>query len=312
MDLKHLRHLASLADERHFARAAERVNLSQSAFSRSIKSLEDEVGMLLFDRRADEPALTPGGQFLVERARALLFDAGALSHDMRQFRDAEAGDLSFGSGPFAAATLIPELVAAIRRELPLVSLRVTVNNWRQLQELLLQEQIEFFVADVRDVASDRRIHITRLGHQPGGFYVRAGHPLADAPCTLADVMRYGVLSVSLPEETKRLLAQHGPQNHAGQSELSLECDDFNLLKSVALATDSVLAATHMALERELRENALVVLRPRELPAGASQLGIARLAKRAPSPLALRLIKAIAARLNDAGSERKRRAQLAAP
>jgi DNA-binding transcriptional LysR family regulator len=296
MDLRHLRHLAALAHERHFARAAARVNLSQSAFSRSIKNLEQEVGMLLFDRNADEPALTPGGQFLVERARALLFDAGALSHDMQQFRDAEAGDLSFGSGPFAAATLIPELVATIRRERPLVSLRITVNNWRQLQDLLLQEEIEFFVADVRDIALDRRLHITRLGHQPGGFYVRQGHPLAGTDCTLADVMRYGILSVSLPDETKRLLALHLKTDHGARNELSLECDDFNLLKSVALNTDSVLAATHMALERELHDKSLLTLRPRELPSGTSQLGIARLAKRQPSPLAARLITAIASRL----------------
>ncbi len=262
--------------------------------------------MLLFDRAAGEPALTPGGQFLVERSRALLFDAGALNHDVQQFRDAESGDLAFGSGPFAAATLIPELVASVRRELPQVCLRITVNNWRQLQELLLQEQIEFFVADVRDVSADRRIQVTRLGHQPGGFYVRRGHPLARGTCTLADVMRYGLLSVSLPGDTKQMLALHLQKEHSARSELSLECDDFNLLKSVALNTDSVLAATHMALDRELQEGTLVAVKPRELPGGASQLGIAFLAKRQPSPLAQRFMAAIATHLEDASATKKRR------
>jgi DNA-binding transcriptional LysR family regulator len=306
VDLKHLRHLVALADERHFARAAGRVNLSQSAFSRSIQNLEEEVGMLLFDRAGNEPALTPGGHFLVERARALLFDAAALKHDVEQFRDAESGDLSFGSGPFAAATLIPDLVASMRRDWPLVCLRITVTNWRQLQQLLLQEEIEFFVADVREVAADRRIHITPLGHQPGGFFVRRGHPLASKDCTLADLMRYGVLSVTLPQDAKQLLAAHLATGHRAGSELSLECDDFNLLKSVALATDSVLAATHMALQHELEQGTLVALRPRESPTGATQLGIASLAKRQPSPLAERLVAAIAARLLATSARKTRR------
>jgi DNA-binding transcriptional LysR family regulator len=72
VDLKRLSHLVALADESHFARAAERVHLSQPAFSRSIQLLETQVGMRLFDRETGDVKPTPAGLFLVDRARRLL------------------------------------------------------------------------------------------------------------------------------------------------------------------------------------------------------------------------------------------------
>ena len=78
MDLKRLGHLVALADECHFARAAERVHLSQPAFSRSIQTIESDLGMRLFDRESGQVKPTPAGAFLIERARRLLFDARCL------------------------------------------------------------------------------------------------------------------------------------------------------------------------------------------------------------------------------------------
>jgi DNA-binding transcriptional LysR family regulator len=301
VDLKRLRHLMALADERHFSRAASTVNLSQSAFSRSIQALEDEVGMALVDRESSDVDLTPAGSFLVERARVLLFDANALGHDLLQYRQGSLGRLAFGTGPFAGASLIPDLVAEFRRLEPRVSLRIEVNNWQRLYQRLLAEDLEFFVADVRDVPGDRRIQISALGQQPGGFYVRRGHPLSGERCTIEDILGYGILSVSLPAVTKQALAAFVPEGIDPAQVVALECDDFNLLKSVALSSDSVLTATQMALAEELADGSLVALLPEGFPGGFSRLGIVTLSKRQNSPLAKRFMNAIRERLGEASA-----------
>ena len=151
MDLKHLTHLVALADERHFARAAERVHLSQPAFSRSIQALERALGQRLFDRDAGELRPTPAGVFLIERARRLLFDARCLQRDAELYAQSNFGDAALGAGPFPAATLMPRVLPELRRRYPNLRLRVEVGNWAQLLEQLRAERIEFFVADTRSL-----------------------------------------------------------------------------------------------------------------------------------------------------------------
>src|SRR5574337_158536 len=167
MDLRRLRHLLALADERHFGRAAERVHLSQPAFSRSIQAIEAELELRLFDREAGDVRPTPAGEFVVERARRLLFDARSLARDVELFRDSRLGDAAFGAGPLPAATLLPEVLAKLRREFTGIALRVEVSNWQQLIERLLAEDIEFFVADASELPDDPMVEIRPLEHQAG-------------------------------------------------------------------------------------------------------------------------------------------------
>src|SRR5437868_5936418 len=147
MDLRRLSHVVALADTLHFARAAEAVHLSQPAFSRSIQAIESDLGIRLFDRDVGDVRPTPAGEFVIERARRLLFDARCLERDVDLFRDSQLGDTAFGAGPFPAATLMPRALSELRRLHPKVALRVEASNWTQLLERLRAEDIEFFVAD---------------------------------------------------------------------------------------------------------------------------------------------------------------------
>ncbi|MGH8440901.1 MAG: helix-turn-helix domain-containing protein [Pseudomonas sp.] len=68
IDLKRIRHTVLLSEELHFSRAAERANLSQTAFSRSIQSLEADLGVRLFDRDTRSVMLTAAGREVSARA----------------------------------------------------------------------------------------------------------------------------------------------------------------------------------------------------------------------------------------------------
>ncbi|HTD06009.1 LysR family transcriptional regulator, partial [Undibacterium sp.] len=100
MDLRKLRHMVVLAEELNFARAAKKVHLTQSALSRSILSLEEELGGKLFDRDLHGVALTAIGRQVVKRARDLLLNAGNLQHDVARMQQGELGDVRLGAGPF--------------------------------------------------------------------------------------------------------------------------------------------------------------------------------------------------------------------
>src|SRR5690349_2634605 len=177
MDLKRWTHIVAVADRRSFIRAAEQVHLSQPALTRSIQAAESELGLRLFDRGRQAVVPTPAGEFVIARARQLVFNSRCLERDVALYAKRGLGDTAFGAGPFPAATFLPRLLAAVRRDFPGINLRVEISNWDLLLKRLLEEDIGFFVADSRDLPPHPGIQVRALRREPGGFYVRAAHPL---------------------------------------------------------------------------------------------------------------------------------------
>jgi DNA-binding transcriptional LysR family regulator len=292
VDLKRLGHLVALADECHFARAAERVHLSQPAFSRSIQAIERDVGMRLFDRETGEVKATPAGTFLIERARRLLFDARCLQRDATLYRESQLGDTAFGAGPFPAATIVPLAVLALRRRYPSVGLRLEMNNWQLLFERLLAEDIEFFVADVRDLPADSRIAVSSLGRQPAHLFARRGHPLAGKRSSFAQAWQFGLAAIRLPKPMKALVARLAGLPPGQDPVLAVECDDLSLLRKLALATDTVIAAPQAGMRDDVLAGSLVRLAIKDLPDVYAEMGVVTLTNRTPSPMAQRAIACV--------------------
>ena len=78
MNLRDLEYLVAVADQRSFRSAATACGVSQPTLSVQLRKLEEQLGVVLIDRAASRPALTPTGQRVVERARAVLAEAEAI------------------------------------------------------------------------------------------------------------------------------------------------------------------------------------------------------------------------------------------
>jgi DNA-binding transcriptional LysR family regulator len=286
MDFRRLAHIVAVAERRNFARASEQVHLSQPALTRSIQAAEAELGMRLFDRGPAEVTPTPAGELVIERARRLVFDERCLKRDVELYRERKLGDTAFGVGPYPAATFLAALLAALRRDFAQINLRVQIGNWELLLGRLLVEDIEFFVADTRELPHDPRIEVKPYRREPAGFYVRAGHPLAcRRSIKPAEMWSHGVVSVRLPKSIGAALARLLGLAVDALPPLALECDDVELLKKTAHATDAVLGAPHVAVLDDVRSGALVKLPVTGLPPLYSMMGIVTLRGRTPSPMA---------------------------
>lgn len=286
MDLKRLRHLVALADERNFGRAAERVHLSQPAFSRSVQAAESELGLQLFDRGSTEVKCTAAGSFVIERARKLLFDSRCLERDVGLYRERLMGDIAFGVGPFPAATLLPQLLIDMRKRYPGINSRVEVNNWNYLLEHLRAEELDFFLADIREVPRDADLELTVVGQQHGSFYVRKGHPLlARKGLKPSAMVACGLASVRLPPQMRKMLGRLLGLGDHDALPIAVECDDIHLLKRIALESDTVLAASHAAVREEAAAGLLQALELAGMPPLYAEAGIVKLKGRTPSPMA---------------------------
>lgn len=115
MKLGHLRAFVAIADIGGFARAASRLNLTQSAISRQIALLEEELGVRLFDRDGRNVKLTSPGEDLLRRSRHLLSDAAALGERARELRGGQVGTLRISATPQVIETILaPFLVRFLR------------------------------------------------------------------------------------------------------------------------------------------------------------------------------------------------------
>jgi len=286
MSLNQLEHLLALDETRHFAKAADKVHLSQPAFSRSIQALERQTSLILFERKGGEIRPTPAGQFLIERARALMLEARAVQRDLHLYQRGEVGELAFGVGPFPCATLAGGVIEKIRIDYPKVALRAEIASPAELLAMLIREDIEFFVADTGDLNAAPYLQIEPLMRQYGHLYARCGHPLAKKAHTFDEAWAYGIASVKLPDPLKAGLGLLLQQSNRSLPQLAVECDDVNLLHQLAVNTDTVVASTDLAAKPWIDGQELVMLNITDFPALFTNISIVSLSNRASSPVAI--------------------------
>jgi DNA-binding transcriptional LysR family regulator len=123
VELRHLRYFAAVAEELHFGRAAQRLGIAQPPLSQQIKSLEEQVGYPLFERKP-QVRLTPAGEALLEVARRTLAQVEEGINSTRRAGRGEAGKLTVGFAASILTTALPEILRTYRERYPGVELRL--------------------------------------------------------------------------------------------------------------------------------------------------------------------------------------------
>ena len=142
MNLRDLRYLVALADERHFGRAAERCHVSQPTLSAQLRKLEDYLGVPLIERQPRRVSMTETGDKVVARARRLLQEADAIVELCRADRDPLAGELRLALIPTVGPYLLPKVVTRLKRALPRLKLLLYEYQTAQLLEKLRDGEID--------------------------------------------------------------------------------------------------------------------------------------------------------------------------
>jgi LysR family transcriptional regulator, hydrogen peroxide-inducible genes activator len=142
MTLTELRYVVAVAETRHFGHAAERCHVSQPSLSASVKNLEEELGVTLFERGKRGVFLTEAGEQIVAQARCALNEAERVRTVARQGRDPLKGVLRLGIIHTIAPYLLPGLVGALRKSAPEMPLDVEENTTATLDRMLKAGEIE--------------------------------------------------------------------------------------------------------------------------------------------------------------------------
>jgi DNA-binding transcriptional LysR family regulator len=178
IELKHLRHFIAVAEEGHITRAAERLGMQQPHLSHRIKSIESDLGVQLFRRKARGVELTQAGRVLLDHARAMLAQQDRTIEATQRAARGEQGRLCVGvtpTGPFHP--LVPLSIRTFRSEFPRVSLALEECLRAEALERLSNGQVD--VAFVRAPMAETREFVVRpLLAEPMVVALPSEHALA--------------------------------------------------------------------------------------------------------------------------------------
>jgi DNA-binding transcriptional LysR family regulator len=200
MDLHQLRCFVAAAEELHFGRAAQRLEMLPSALGRFIRILEEDLGTRLMMRTTRSVTLTDDGAAFLKEARSLLAQAEALVAKFRMSGRKQAATVRVGAIDSAAAGLLPMLLHDFRMQRPDVTVQLVEDKTIRLLPRVLSGRID--LAFVRPPESpDKRLEFMFLFHETAVVAVSDRHPLASRKrVTVADLANQPLI---VPERRSR-------------------------------------------------------------------------------------------------------------
>lgn len=146
MNLKQLTYFIAVAEELHFGRAAERLDMAQPPLSRQIKQIEEELGAILFNRGRSAITLTQAGERLLERGRAILAQMEDTRLEVRRLGQGAEGRLRIGFVGSATYSILPNIVKSFRANYPDVNLSLIPMNNAHLHRALVARELDLAFA----------------------------------------------------------------------------------------------------------------------------------------------------------------------
>lgn len=142
MELRQLYYFVRVAKKEHVTQAAEELHVAQSAVSRQIHQLEEELGVKLFVQKGRNLQLTPVGTLFLKRAEVILADLERAVIEIHEFLDPEKGEIRLGFPHSLGISLIPQVVAAFRKLHPNVKFRFKQGMYPSLIRDLVKGDID--------------------------------------------------------------------------------------------------------------------------------------------------------------------------
>ncbi|MCC7320430.1 MAG: LysR family transcriptional regulator [Rubellimicrobium sp.] len=273
LTFRHLRLVVAVDRGHSLVRAAQALNMSQSAVTKALQEVESLVGAELFTRTNRGVVTAPMGAALAENARLLLAQLGRTAHDLADLRDGSGGRVAVGTLLAASADVLPRAIATLHRERPGVSFRVLEATDDVLLPALRSGELDLTIGRLPEFRERADLSQEYLIDDHACLLVRPGHPLlgTGAP-TLADTTGYGWV---LPHE--QTLLRHQFQrafSDAGLAPPRPVVESVSLLTVRALIEDTdLIGILPVQVARTEAAAGHVAILPVDLPATRRPIGI---------------------------------------
>ncbi|EGL1066101.1 LysR family transcriptional regulator [Salmonella enterica subsp. enterica serovar Infantis] len=257
--LRHLHTFVAVAQQGTLGRAAETLNLSQPALSKTLNELEQLTGTRLFERgRLGAQLTVPGEQFLTHAVKVL--DAlNTAGQALNRKEDASADVVRVGALPTTALGILPAAIGRFHQQQKSTSLQVATMNNTMLLAGLKSGEIDLGIGRMSDPELMGGLNYELLFLESLKLVVRPGHPLLQETITLSRVMEWPVVvspKGTVPRQNaEALLQSQGCKMPAG----CIETLSASLSRQLTVDYDYVWFVPSGAVKEDLRQATLVSL-----------------------------------------------------
>src|SRR5580698_4846732 len=196
MELRSLAYFVRIAELGSITRAAAHLHVAQPALTRHVQRLEDELNVALFTRANRGVRLTEAGQKLLDGATRILRDIERTGDEIRTEDAHPSGEIILGITPTLCPVLAPELFARMRRDYPMIELKIMHAGMVRLEEFVIDGRVD--IALLSELSRSRLIVSTRLAEEEMVLVTRpsarppgivGGDELSRTPLVLGDGLR---------------------------------------------------------------------------------------------------------------------------
>jgi DNA-binding transcriptional LysR family regulator len=205
MNLQQIKYFLELADELHFWKTSEKVFITQSALSRNIKSLENELGFQLFERDKRNVKLTSAGEFLQTELAKILTDFESVTRHAKQISEGEIGIIRIGHPASITFSVLPQILNELAEKHPDILVQMFEVDAIDVDSSLLTHRID--VAFNRELPKARELESKLLMTENFALVVSTNHPVNQS--TKVDLRK-------LKDERFVLPSLAGKSEHAAQ------------------------------------------------------------------------------------------------
>ncbi len=145
MKFQQLRYILEVAEERSFSKAAQNLFIAQPSLSQSIQSLEQQLGVRLFDRATTPISLTYAGEVYVESAKQILALEKLLSEQMSELANLKKGRIIVGVSPYHNKYILPRILPVFQRQYPGIDIVSVEKNTVERKDALLRGTIDISI-----------------------------------------------------------------------------------------------------------------------------------------------------------------------
>jgi DNA-binding transcriptional LysR family regulator len=252
MDVRQLEMFRAVAEEGGFTRAAQRLHVSQSAVSRQVKLLEEELGGsgLLLHRSGKGVAVTAQGELLLKTANRIHRDLQDVAWQISETQKLQRGMLSLGGGMTVCMYVLPRLLKKFRSQYPDVELRVTSGTSEAILRLVRNHQVDLGLLTLPIVGSD--LNVQPVLEEEMVVVTAPRHPLARARALDARSLgRYPLILFERGSNTRKILDEFFLQEQV-EANVAMETENVEIIKAMVANGLGISLIPYAAIARDLR------------------------------------------------------------
>lgn len=176
MDILHLHYFSEVAKQRSFTKAANILHVSQPSISKVVKTLENELGVTLFERLGRDVILTDVGAAVFHRAQFIVNEFNDLSKEIHDVANVRRGKITIGLPPMVGACFFPQIIHEFKRTHPQVALKLIEVGSKQIELDVKNDVLDIGVFALPLTVSG--IDSVLLTHEPLQAVFPINHPLS--------------------------------------------------------------------------------------------------------------------------------------